>query len=112
MRLPFNSYAITACNTSGISLCLQISLDGGLFLFSYLLGVVKSWFYWPFLAGLIFNFKYKKQKKKFEEENPGQLAMAWPVILVSHRMKCIGLHRLALSNTKTSSPGKVGVERF
>ena len=27
----------------------------------------------------MFTYKYKKQRAAFEEENPGELAMAWPI---------------------------------
>lgn len=45
----------------------------------YMAGVAKSWMYWPFLAGFMFLWRYKKAKRLFEEENPGQLALAWPI---------------------------------
>lgn len=45
----------------------------------YLVGVAKSWMYWPFLAGVVFLWKYKKAKRRFEEKHPGQLALAWPI---------------------------------
>jgi len=45
----------------------------------YLVGVAKSWMYWPFLAGFVFLWKYKKAKQSFEEKHPGQLALAWPI---------------------------------
>ena len=42
-------------------------------------GVVKSWVYWPIIAGTVFLYKYKKQKTRFEARHPGQVAMAWPL---------------------------------
>lgn len=57
----------------------QLELDGGMFLVTYTTGVVKSWMYWPIIAGVMFNYKYKKQKRAFDEANPGQVAMAWPI---------------------------------
>lgn len=50
-----------------------------MFLVTYLTGVVKSWFYWPMIAGVVFLWKYKRAKRRFEEEHPGQVAMAWPI---------------------------------
>jgi len=30
-------------------------------------------------AGAMFLYKYKKKKSAFDEANPGQVAMAWPI---------------------------------
>lgn len=57
----------------------QLSLDGGMFLITYMTGVVKSWVYWPIIAGSLFLYRYKKQKARFEARHPGQVAMAWPL---------------------------------
>lgn len=46
----------------------------------YLLGVAKSWMYWPLIAGVVFLCKYRKEKRRFEEQHPGQVAMAWPIV--------------------------------
>lgn len=59
--------------------CIQLTLDGGMFMLVYLAGVAKSWMYWPLIAGVMFLWKYRKAKRSFEEENPGQLALAWPI---------------------------------
>lgn len=45
----------------------------------YAMGVAKSWMYWPLIAGVVFLWKYKKAKRRFEEQHPGQVAMAWPI---------------------------------
>lgn len=50
-----------------------------MFLITYMTGVVKSWVYWPIIAGAVFLYKYKKQKARFEARHPGQVAMAWPL---------------------------------
>lgn len=50
-----------------------------MFLITYMTGVVKSWVYWPIIAGTMFLCKYKKQKARFEARHPGQVAMAWPL---------------------------------
>lgn len=36
-------------------------------------------FYLTLQAGTVFMYKYKKKKMAFDEANPGQVAMAWPV---------------------------------
>lgn len=56
-----------------------MSFDDGLFMVSYVISVVKSWIYWPIIAGAIFLKKFGKQRAEFEKENPGQVAMAWPI---------------------------------
>lgn len=33
----------------------------------------------PLQAGAVFTYKYKKQRAAFDEANPGQVAMAWPI---------------------------------
>lgn len=58
---------------------MQLAFDGGMFILVYLAGVAKSWLYWPILAGVMFLWKFKKAKSRFEEKHPGQLALAWPV---------------------------------
>ncbi|CAM9482562.1 unnamed protein product [Ectocarpus sp. 12 AP-2014] len=63
----------------GVGISISLTLDGGMFLVTYLTGVVKSWFYWPMIAGVVFVWKYKRAKRRFEEEHPGQVAMAWPI---------------------------------
>lgn len=50
-----------------------------MFVVTYIVGVMKSWMYWPLLAGGVFLYKYKKQKALFEQKHPGQVAMAWPI---------------------------------
>ncbi|CAM9958615.1 unnamed protein product [Ascophyllum nodosum] len=62
----------------GITLSLELD-DDGAFMATYVTGVVKSWFYWPILAGASFLYKYKKKKAEFEEKHPGQVSMAWPI---------------------------------
>lgn len=57
----------------------QVSFDGGMFMLTYMTGVVKSWMYWPIIAGTVFLYKYKKKKALFELEHPGQVSMAWPL---------------------------------
>lgn len=57
----------------------QVSFDGGMFMVTYITGVVESWMYWPMIAGAVFLFKYKKKKALFEQEHPGQVSMAWPL---------------------------------
>ncbi|CAM9796346.1 unnamed protein product, partial [Ectocarpus fasciculatus] len=63
----------------GIGISISVTLDGGMFLVTYLTGVVKSWFYWPMIAGVAFLWKYKRAKRRFGEKHPGQVAMAWPI---------------------------------
>ena len=63
----------------------QVSFDGGMFLVTYLTGVVESWMYWPIIAGGVFLYKYKKKKALFELEHPGQISMAWPL---SRQVRC------------------------
>lgn len=86
-----------------------MELDDGEFIYSYLLGLVKSWFYWPIIASFTFNYKYAKQKRKFEEENPGQIALAWPVVQVSVRQEGVdssgGIHYIAPANEEIRRPG-------
>eukprot|EP00904_Undaria_pinnatifida_P010730 jgi/Undpi1/6788/HiC_scaffold_21.g09265.m1 len=62
-----------------LGISISLSLDGGMFLITYMTGVVKSWLYWPLIAGAVFTYKYKKQRDSFEQEHPGQVAMAWPI---------------------------------
>lgn len=50
-----------------------------MFLVTYMTGVVKSWMYWPMIAGTVFLYKYKTKKALFEKDHPGQVAMAWPL---------------------------------
>lgn len=70
-----------AANPPGLKpLHPQVSLDGGMFMMVYILGVAKSWMYWPLIAGVVFLFKFKKKKRRFEEQHPGQVAMAWPIV--------------------------------
>lgn len=57
----------------------QVTFDGGMFMVTYMTGVVESWMYWPLIAGAVFLFKYKKKKALFEQEHPGQVSMAWPL---------------------------------
>ncbi|CAM9874636.1 unnamed protein product, partial [Pylaiella littoralis] len=63
----------------GMGITLSLELDGGMFLVTYLVGVMKSWMYWPILAGAVFTYKYKKKKLLFQQEHPGQVALAWPI---------------------------------
>ncbi|CAM9663832.1 unnamed protein product, partial [Hapterophycus canaliculatus] len=63
----------------GIGISISLTLDGGMFMIVYVIGVAKSWMYWPLIAGLVFLWKFKGAKRRFEEEHPGQLAMAWPI---------------------------------
>lgn len=51
-----------------------------MFMVLYILGVAKSWMYWPLIAGVFFLWKYKKTKQRFEDQHPGQVAMAWPIV--------------------------------
>ncbi|CAM9493458.1 unnamed protein product [Ectocarpus fasciculatus] len=62
-----------------MGIIFSLELDGGMFLVTYMVGVIKSWFYWPILAGAVFMYKYKKQRAAFLEAHPGQVAMAWPI---------------------------------
>eukprot|EP00903_Cladosiphon_okamuranus_P005760 g5711.t1 len=62
-----------------LGVVMSLEFDGGMFLITYLTGVVKSWMYWPIIAGAVFTYKYKKQRAAFDEANPGQVAIAWPV---------------------------------
>ncbi|CAM9144310.1 unnamed protein product [Ectocarpus sp. 4 AP-2014] len=62
-----------------MGIIFSLELDGGMFIVTYIAGVIKSWFYWPILAGAVFMYKYKKQRAAFQEAHPGQVAMAWPI---------------------------------
>ncbi|CAM9874907.1 unnamed protein product [Pylaiella littoralis] len=63
----------------GVGITISLTLDGGMFMVVYLLGVAKSWMYWPLIAGVVFLCKYRKEKRRFEEQHAGQVAMAWPI---------------------------------
>ncbi|CAM9562723.1 unnamed protein product, partial [Hapterophycus canaliculatus] len=62
-----------------LGIVYSLELDGGMFMLTYLTGVVKSWMYWPLIAGAVFTYKYKKQRAAFSEAHPGQTAMVWPI---------------------------------
>ncbi|CAM9166200.1 unnamed protein product [Scytosiphon promiscuus] len=95
----------------GVGISISLTLDGGMFMAVYGIGVAKSWMYWPLIAGVVFLWKYKGAKRRFEEEHPGQVAMAWPLDEASDHEIKIDRDGKPIAYQSPSGSPRVGAER-